>query len=184
MLQHTPVNVVQIQIFIFGIQQAQEVGKLQLGEMVFFWNNCRQKCTYKKGKFPLVIISHGAGGNAGQFGWLASKLASSGFVVVLPNHPGSTSRNASAIEAVKLWKRPPDLSAVLDEIEKNPEEYSYIDKTKIAVLGFSAGGYTAMAISGALINPKKLKNFCDGGETGMSDCTFQLKAELIYIKQF
>lgn len=144
------------------------------GNGVFFGTRAGKGSIHKTGKFPAILISHGAGGNAGQFGWIASQLAEAGFVVLLPNHPGSTSGNASAEEAVKLWKRPPDLSAVIDKIEKE-KIYKYIDKTKIAVLGFSAGGYTAMAISGAIVDPLKLENFCDGQETGMSDCLFLKK---------
>ncbi len=144
------------------------------GNGVFFGTKAGKGAIHRKGKFPAILISHGAGGNAGQFGWIASKLAEAGFVVLLPNHPGSTSGNASAKEAVKLWERPPDLSAVIDKIEKD-EKYAFIDKTKIAVLGFSAGGYTAMAISGAIVDPQKLENFCDGQKTGMSDCEFLKK---------
>lgn len=142
------------------------------GNGVFYGTKVGRGAPHRAGKFPLVLISHGAGGNAGQYGWIASELARSGFVVVIPNHPGSTSRNSSAAEAVKLWKRPADLSAVLDAIEVDPELNSYMDLESIAVLGFSAGGYTAMAIAGALVDPKKLENFCDAPDPNMSDCAF------------
>jgi predicted dienelactone hydrolase len=117
-------------------------------------------------------MSHGAGGNAGQFGWIASELAQSGFVVVLPNHPGTTTGNASAEAAVRVWERPADVSAVLDEITNDPEAYPYIDPDHISVLGFSAGGYTAMAVAGARVAPDLLQRFCDTTDHGMSDCAF------------
>lgn len=142
------------------------------GNGVFYGTEAGHNAPHKSGRFPLVLISHGAGGNAGQFGWIASTLAENGYVVVLPNHPGSTSRNASAEEAVKLWKRPADISAVIDAIEIDPAQYSYVDTSAISALGFSAGGYTAMAVSGAIIDPVLLENFCDDGQTGMSDCAF------------
>ena len=126
----------------------------------------------RDGRFPLVVISHGAGGNAGQFGWIAAALADAGYAVAIPNHPGSTSRNASAEEAVKLWLRPPDLTATIDAIAADPELASWIDVGRTAALGFSAGGYTAMAVAGAIVDPERLERFCDEGPRGMSDCAF------------
>lgn len=99
-------------------------------------------------------------------------LSMTGFVVVLPNHPGSTSGNASAQAAARVWERPADISAVIDQIVMNPQDYPYIDTDRIAALGFSAGGYTAMAVSGARVDVGALQSFCDDGDHGMSDCAF------------
>lgn len=142
------------------------------GNGVFYGAPAGQSAPHRDGPFPTVIISHGAGGNAGQFGWIASELAQAGFVVVLPNHPGTTSGNASAEAAVRVWERPADVTAVLDELTGNAAAYPYIDPESISVLGFSAGGYTAMALSGARVDPDRLQRFCDGGDHGMSDCAF------------
>ena len=57
---------------------------------VFYGTSAGKNAPHRAGKFPMVLISHGSGGNAGQFGWIASGLADAGFVVVLPNHPGTT----------------------------------------------------------------------------------------------
>lgn len=142
------------------------------GNGVFHGTPAGKGAPHAPGKHPLVLISHGAGGNADQFGWIASALAGEGYVVALPNHPGSTSGNASAEAAVRVWERPADVSAVIDEIEANPADYPYIDASRIAMLGFSAGGYTAMAVSGARVDPMGLTTFCDDGDQGMSDCAF------------
>ena len=142
------------------------------GNGVFYGTPAGRNAPFQAGRFPMVVISHGAGGNAGQFGWIASELAAAGFVVVLPNHPGTTTGNASAEAAVRVWERPADVSAVLDEITANPEAYPYIDTDQISVLGFSAGGYTAMALAGARVAPDRLQSFCDGTDHGMSDCAF------------
>jgi len=142
------------------------------GNGVFYGTPAGRGAPHDDGSFPLIIMSHGAGGNAGQFGWIASALAQAGYVVVLPNHPGSTSRNASAQAAVRVWERPADITAVIDEIADNPDAYPYIDTDRIAALGFSAGGYTAMAVSGARVDPDLLQRFCDDGDHGMSDCAF------------
>lgn len=142
------------------------------GNGVFYGTPAGRNAPHQAGLFPMVVISHGAGGNAGQFGWIASELAQAGFVVVLPNHPGTTTGNASAEAAVRVWERPADVSAVLDEIIANPNDYPYIDTDRISILGFSAGGYTAMATSGARVDPDLLQRFCDDTDHGMSDCAF------------
>lgn len=142
------------------------------GNGVFYGTPAGRNAPHQDGRFPMVIISHGAGGNAGQLGWIASELAQAGFVVVLPNHPGTTTGNASAEAAVRVWERPADVSAVLDEITANASDYPYIDTDRISILGFSAGGYTAMATSGARVDPDLLQGFCDDTDHGMSDCAF------------
>ncbi|MFY0646485.1 alpha/beta hydrolase family protein [Sulfitobacter geojensis] len=142
------------------------------GNGVFYGTPAGRDAPHATGQHPMVVISHGAGGNAGQFGWIAAALADAGYVVVLPNHPGTTTGNASAHAAVRVWERPKDVSAVLDEITGNPDAYPFIDTSRIATLGFSAGGYTAMALSGARVNPDLLQTFCDDTDHGMSDCAF------------
>ncbi len=142
------------------------------GNGVFFGTKAGRKAPRRGGKFPLVLISHGAGGNAGQFGWIASELADNGYVVVLPNHPGTTSGNANAKAAVRVWERPKDVTAVLDHMTGNADEFAYVDFDNISVVGFSAGGYTALAVSGARVDPDRLQSFCDESDHGMSDCAF------------
>ena len=142
------------------------------GNGVFHGTPAGSKAPPQIGQFPLAILSHGAGGNAGQFGWIASELAGAGYVVVIPNHPGTTSGNASAEAAIRVWERPADITAVIDEITANPEVYTYIDTSDISMIGFSAGGYTAMALSGAQVDPDKLQSYCDESDHGMSDCAF------------
>ncbi|MGB3280520.1 MAG: dienelactone hydrolase family protein [Pseudorhodobacter sp.] len=146
------------------------------GNGVFYGTPAGQNAPHLTGQFPAVLISHGSGGNAGQFGWIASRLATAGFVVLLPNHPGTTTGNASAERAVRVWERPADITAVIDEVTENPGSYPFVDTSRIATLGFSAGGYTAIAVSGARVDADALQQFCDQGDHGMSDCAFLARA--------
>jgi predicted dienelactone hydrolase len=148
--------------------QAVTVG----GNGVFHGTTAGQGAPQLGGAHPVILVSHGAGGNAGQFGWIASALAAKGYVVVLPNHPGSTTGNATAPEALRIWERPQDISAVLDALQADQARYPYMDLSRIGVLGFSAGGYTALALAGARVDAARLTSFCDQGGRGMSDCDF------------
>jgi predicted dienelactone hydrolase len=146
------------------------------GNGVFYGTPAGRHAPHNSGQFPTVLISHGSGGNAGQFGWIAARLAAAGYVVVLPNHPGTTTGNAPAEQAVRVWERPADITAVIDEPTQNGHQYPFIDVDRIATLGFSAGGYTAMAVSGVRLNADALQQFCDDGDHGMSDCAFLARA--------
>lgn len=66
------------------------------------------------GQHPLILMSHGSGGNMDNMGWLASTLVQKGAIVLGVNHPGSTSHDSTARQSVQSWNRPADLSAALD----------------------------------------------------------------------
>jgi predicted dienelactone hydrolase len=67
----------------------------------------------EKKKHPLVVISHGSGGAKQSMAWLASSLAKKGALVLVFNHPGSTSGDSSPRRSIKHWTRPKDVSAIL-----------------------------------------------------------------------
>lgn len=45
----------------------------------------------QSGKFPVILLSHGYRGNWRNQNWLATKLASRGYIVAATDHPGTTS---------------------------------------------------------------------------------------------
>lgn len=73
-----------------------------------------------EGEHPLVLLSHGSGGNADALGWLATGLVARGAIVLAVNHPGSTSGDSSPRRSVDLGARAKDLSAALDMIFGRP----------------------------------------------------------------
>lgn len=121
----------------------------------------------------IIVISHGLGSDRSSFAYLAEHLAQSGFVVAVPEHPGS---NAAQLQALlsgtaqtitsprELIDRPLDVKYLLDELtrlsENNPEFKGRLNLQQIGVIGQSFGGYTALALAGAKINFEQLKKDC------------------------
>ena len=114
-----------------------------------------------QGKHPLVLLSHGSGGNAVNIAWIAAELADRGMVVVATNHHGTTSRDSIPAETVKIWERPADLSAIADFAEKGGFGAIQIEENKMAAIGFSLGGNSVLSLAGARANKQKYINYCD-----------------------
>jgi len=110
-------------------------------------------------KFPLIMLSHGTGGNRISQMWLACELASNGYIVAAVDHYGNTLDNKIPENFVKVWDRPLDISFVIDELLKNSLWISAIDSTQIGMAGFSLGGYTAIGLTGGALDYSQLKEF-------------------------
>lgn len=108
-------------------------------------------------KFPLVFLSHGTGGNRFSLAWLAISLAKKGYIAVAPDHWGNTFDNKIPEYFVRYWERPLDISFLLTSLLKNNEINRFIDPEKIAIAGFSFGGYTSLALAGADLDCNLLK---------------------------
>lgn len=119
-------------------------------------------------RLPLIVISHGLGGDRTTFDYLAKHLASYGFAVAVPEHPGS---NASQIQALlngfankvtpprELIDRPLDIKYLLDALETDYGEQ--INVERVGIIGQSFGAYTALAVAGAEINWNSLQSNCE-----------------------
>ncbi|WP_007516151.1 alpha/beta hydrolase family protein [Pseudofrankia sp. EUN1h] len=110
----------------------------------------------ERGPFPLVVFSHGSAGNRVQFASLAETLASHGYVVAAPDHPGDTMADVAAGPSESLVDlasdRPMDVSVVLDWMLCPGRPFAPIlAADKVAVVGFSFGGLTAVASSVGLL---------------------------------
>lgn len=108
-------------------------------------------------KYPLVLLSHGTGGNRFSLMWLAKILAGEGFIVASVDHFGNTTDNRIPEYFVRYWERPLDISFVLDQLLKDPDLSAKINHDKLAVVGFSLGGYTSLALAGAKLDCSLLK---------------------------
>ncbi|WP_013325107.1 alpha/beta hydrolase [Gloeothece verrucosa] len=124
------------------------------------------------GKTPVVILSHGLGSRPQDFEAMAQHLASYGYVVAMPQHPGSDTQQQQAFingfsrqvfDVNEFINRPKDISAVIDELERrNQSDFGgRLDLENVGVIGHSFGGYTALAVAGAQINREYLKSACE-----------------------
>jgi len=111
----------------------------------------------QEGKHPLILLSHGTGGNRFGLAWLAFALAKQGFIVAAPDHWGNTYDNKILEYFVRSWERPMDLSFLLSYLLSRPEFARYIDDNNIGAAGFSLGGYSVLALAGAEIDYDLLK---------------------------
>lgn len=120
---------------------------------------------------PVVVISHGLGSDRTSFAYLADHLASHGFAVLVPEHPGSDRKQMEALlagvasevaEPTEFVNRPLDITALLDYMEqraKTNPDYQGLNLKQVGVIGQSFGGYTALAVAGAPISfPQLLKD--------------------------
>ena len=112
------------------------------------------------GEHPLVVLSHGYGGNWGKQVWLASALAHQGYIVAAVNHPGTTNKDRSPQAAAQLWQRPADLSRAIDAVLAQPKQFGAVTPDRIAAIGHSLGGWTVMEIGGARFDPDLFSRDC------------------------
>jgi predicted dienelactone hydrolase len=106
---------------------------------------------------PLVVFSHGSCGFPGQSPFLTETLASWGFVVAAPPHPGNTTFELTTCEADaadSFANRVADVRFVIDSLlaasaPGDPLLAHRVDRRRIGVIGHSFGGQTALRVLAA-----------------------------------
>ncbi len=108
--------------------------------------------TISNKKFPLLIISHGTGGNRFSLTWFIERMVKEGYIVVSLDHYGNSTFNKIPREFVKWWERAIDVQYVLTQVLKDEDIGAKIDTSRIGGVGFSLGGYTNIALAGGYVN--------------------------------
>ncbi|AMK31341.1 putative lipoprotein signal peptide [Pseudomonas putida] len=114
------------------------------------------------GQFPLLVISHGNTGSPMALHDLANGLARQGFVVVAVVHPGDNNRDHSRLGTLSnLYGRPLQISAAITAARNDRLLAPYLNDGKVGVIGYSAGGETALILSGARPDLERLRRYCE-----------------------
>lgn len=120
----------------------------------------------------VIVISHGLGSDRTSFEYLATQLASYGFAVAVPEHPGSNAEQLRSLlagranevtEPNEFINRPLDVKYLLDELERldRSDTTFQLNLKQVGVIGQSFGGYTALALAGASLNFEQLQKDCE-----------------------
>lgn len=122
-----------------------------------------------RGNGRLVVISHGLWDSPASFEGWAEHLASHGYTVVLPFHPGSDQTQKQAMLSGKapppgpaeLTLRPKDVSAVIDAVAVGQlQPANAVNTGNVLVAGHSWGATTVLQLAGVRPSSVELKQFC------------------------
>ncbi len=100
--------------------------------------------------WPAVLFSHGFGGVRFQSYFLTEQLASHGFVVIAPDHPGNRIQDVSdlgndAAVAQSAVDRPIDMMFALELVEAGKACVEVeLDPDRVGITGHSFGGWTTL----------------------------------------
>lgn len=86
------------------------------------------------GKRPLVVLSHGTGGNPLPDHDLATTLVRAGFVVAQPTHEGDNHLDTGRAGPESFRLRPLEVSQTLDALAADPEWGRRVDTTRVGVV--------------------------------------------------
>jgi predicted dienelactone hydrolase len=103
--------------------------------------------------FPLVVVSHGYPGSRFFMTWITENLASKGYVVAAIDHTDSVFGQQRAFVSTLLNRAADQVFAIgaLTERSQNPKDFLHglVDASRVGVVGYSMGGYGALATAGA-----------------------------------
>jgi predicted dienelactone hydrolase len=139
------------------------------------------------GNGRLVLISHGLWDDPRSFmGW-ARLLASRGYTVILPRHPGSDQSQQRAVLAgetpppspKELALRPLDLKAALDQVGSLGLN-TPVDAQHVVALGHSWGGTTVLQLAGVRPMEANLLKRCENVQDPNRNLSWTLQCSWLH----
>jgi len=112
-------------------------------------------------KYPLIVMSHGNGGDRRSISWIVNSFIKNNYIVVSVDHFGDTFDYLSPDLFLRAWNRPLDMSFSIDYITQESSFKDNIDAEKIGFVGYSLGGMTGIWLSGGIASDfeKLLKRY-------------------------
>lgn len=137
------------------------IGKTRTSRIDGYPVNVTEEAPVALGQFPLLVLSHGNTGSPLALHYLATSLARRGFIVVAVVHPGDNVRDHSRLGTLSnLYGRPLQVSAAITAARDDALLGPYLNDGKVGVIGYSAGGETALILSGARPDLDRLRQYC------------------------
>ena len=103
--------------------------------------------------YPLVVVSHGYPGSRYFLTYLTENLASKGYVVAAIDHTDSVTGEEKAFPSTLLNRANDQLFTItaLEELAGHAGNFlnGILDPSRVAVVGYSMGGYGALTTAGA-----------------------------------
>jgi dienelactone hydrolase len=130
----------------------------------------------RSGTFPLVVFSHGYGGERRQSTFFYTHLASHGYVIAAMDHVGNTAielltgQAAGDAESINrfMQSRPVDASFVIDQMLAGASGLD-IDEDRIGMSGHSFGGWTTLKTVEKDLRIKAIMPLAPGGGGEVND---------------
>ena len=133
-----------------------------------------QNARIATGRYPLLMLSHGNTGTPLALHDVATALARKGFVVVAVLHPGDNYKDHSRLGTLSnLYGRPMQISAAIDATLRDRRLSRYAVPDEVGVIGYSAGGETALILGGAQPDLERLRRYCQERPGDRDACTRQ-----------
>lgn len=110
---------------------------------------------------PIVVVSHGTGGSATGHYRTELALAQAGFVVVAPEHAGDNFRDESRVGTADwIPGRTRELALAVDFVTSKWAYRSHVDRRRLGLFGFSAGGTAVLAALGGRLDWSRVESHC------------------------
>ncbi|MFL6605411.1 MAG: alpha/beta hydrolase family protein [Steroidobacteraceae bacterium] len=102
--------------------------------------------------YPLVVVSHGYSNSPAAMTWLTENLASKGYVVAAIRHDDPPITDTARFPQL-LVRRPLDIAFVTRNLRSILAREHLVDPARVALIGYSMGGYGALTAAGATLDP-------------------------------